>query len=114
MEEKQLTPAPIDNKNVMTNFTEVFHNGDYITRKGTNGRIFEYFIVEDCLCVVSYMLGRNDFLVYPVILNHPSEAGKIYQYLDKCIGHIYHDNVAEELIVKKEGNCTYALYHIEL
>lgn len=30
MGKKQLTPAPIDNKNICTDFADVFHGGEYV------------------------------------------------------------------------------------
>lgn len=62
---ENLTPAPIDEKNVVSDFTEAFHNGEYMER--TDGKIhFEYFILHDCLCVVHYTFGHHRFVVGPV------------------------------------------------
>ena len=37
MEEKNLTPAPIDNKNIVEDFTDDFHNGEFVEQ--VQGRV---------------------------------------------------------------------------
>jgi hypothetical protein len=54
--------APIDNKNILEDFTDVFHNGTYLERT-SNGITYQIFILNDCLCEISYRFGQNWFMV---------------------------------------------------
>lgn len=106
---KELYPAPIDNKNVLTDFTEVFHNGDCLTRKGNRGEVIEYFVIEDCLCSVSYFFGLSIFKVR-VIFGSDNNKVRANHYIQECIKQLYHDNVTQELIVRQVRYCTYQFF----
>lgn len=106
---KELYPAPIDNKNVLTDFTEVFHSGDCLTRKGRYGNVIEYFVVEDCLCSVSYVFGASVFHVH-VHFGIEQNKDKANHYIHECIKQLYHDNVTQELIVRQVRYCTYQFF----
>lgn len=120
---KVLYKAPIDNKNVLTDFTEVFHNGDCLSVTipvGTNGttHTYEYFVVENCLCCVSYVFGLNWFRVEVQQHSSPENYEKAKRHIEQCIENLYHDNVLQELIVKKDcgpgifKDCTYEFYFL--
>ena len=100
---KVLYKAPIDNKSVLTDFTEVFHNGDCLCRKGAGGMTIEYFVVEECLCSVSYHFGHNRFRVCVEQFNNDLNYHRAVNYFQECINNLYHDNVTQELLVKKEN-----------
>lgn len=106
---QELIPAPIDNKNVMTDFTEVFHNGDCLrisSPVGNKGdtQFYEYFVVENCLCCVNYCFGRNKFVAYIQHFSTGYDYEKAERYIQQCVEQLYHDNVTQELIVKKTAN----------
>lgn len=60
--EKKLIPAPIDNKNVLEDFTDVLHNSEY-TEWRSNGLVKQAFWDGGNLWVVSYRFGCNVFMV---------------------------------------------------
>lgn len=60
MEEKKLIPAPIDNKNIMEDFTDDFHEGDFVEH--VENRVHrQAFWKCGALCVISYEFGNNWF-----------------------------------------------------
>ena len=60
MEEKKLIPAPIDNKNILEDFTDDFHFGEFVEHV-ENGVHRQAFWVSGALCVMSYEFGNNWF-----------------------------------------------------
>lgn len=65
MEEKKLIPAPIDNKNVCEDFTDVFHFGDFVEHSA-NRVIKQAFWEDGNLWVVAYRFGFNWFHIHLV------------------------------------------------
>ena len=65
MEEKKLMPAPIDNKNVCEDFTDVFHCNDYVEHS-VNRVVKQAFWDDGNLWVVAYRFGFNWFHVHLV------------------------------------------------
>lgn len=60
MIEKELIPAPIDNKNIVEDFTDDFHNGEFVEQ--VQGRVrHQAFWCCGVLCVISYEFGNNWF-----------------------------------------------------
>ena len=53
-------PAPIDNKNVLEDFADVFHNGDYIEQV-INGVHHHLFYFEETVFELFYTFGKNSF-----------------------------------------------------
>ena len=105
---QELIPAPIDNKNVMTDFTEVFHNGDCLSISKPIGNlvhvkhVYEWFVVENCLCCVEYVFGLQWFRVYVQNSSTEENRDKANRYIQQCVEQLYHDNVTQELIVEKD------------
>ena len=60
MEGKELIPAPIDNKNVVTDFTDDFHYGEFV-ESAEHGVHRQAFWKCGALCVISYEFGNNWF-----------------------------------------------------
>ena len=58
--DKKLTKAPIDNKNVCEDFTDVFHNGDFVecVEQGVHKQLF---YLDGIPCEVRYFFGENIF-----------------------------------------------------
>lgn len=60
MEEKKLIPAPIDNKNIVEDFTDDFHFGEFVEH--VENRVHrQAFWICGALCVISYEFGNNWF-----------------------------------------------------
>ena len=60
MIEKELIPAPIDNKNIVEDFTDDFHFGEFV-ESVENGVHRQAFWKCGALCVISYEFGNNWF-----------------------------------------------------
>ena len=60
MIEKELIPAPIDNKNIVEDFTDDFHFGKFV-ESVENGVHRQAFWKCGALCVISYEFGNNWF-----------------------------------------------------
>ena len=56
-------PFPIDNKNVLEDFTDVFHGGDYVERRH-NGIVRQAFYDGAALWEVCYKFGFASFELY--------------------------------------------------
>ena len=60
MKEKELIPAPIDNKNIVEDFTDDFHFGEFV--ETVENRVHrQAFWKCGALCVISYEFGNNWF-----------------------------------------------------
>ena len=60
MDKKNLIPALIDNKNIMEDFSDDFHYGEFV--EYAEGRIHhQAFWCRGALCVLSYQFGSNWF-----------------------------------------------------
>lgn len=105
---ENLTPAPIDGKNVALDFTEAFHNGEYMERTEGKQRI-EYFILHDCLCVVHYTFGRHRFVVCPI-----EGDSRLKDLCRKDIRRMVDDmngiNKSQGLFVKTSADGCYGFY----
>lgn len=62
MRRKELIPAPIDNKNILEDFTEVFHQDDCIETRH-QGVVKQAYWDDGNLWVVAYCFGANWFHV---------------------------------------------------
>ena len=62
MSKTKWIPFPIDNKNVLEDFTDVFHGGDFIERRH-HGIVRQAFYNGSALWEVVYRLGDNRFEV---------------------------------------------------
>ena len=60
MIEKELIPAPIDNKNIVEDFTDDFHFGEFV-ESVENGVHRQAFWKCGALCIISYEFGNNWF-----------------------------------------------------
>lgn len=58
--EKKFIAAPIDNKNVLEDFTEDFHEGHYIEHRNRH-EVRQVFFDGDNLWEISYSFGDNHF-----------------------------------------------------
>lgn len=60
MEERKLIAAPIDNKNILEDFTDDFHEGKFV--ETVDNRVHrQAFWKCGALCVISYGFGNNWF-----------------------------------------------------
>lgn len=60
--ESNLIKAPIDNKNIMEDFTDIFHGGKYA--EFTDGKLHKQtFYIEGVPFEIGYHLGFNHFYV---------------------------------------------------
>ena len=60
MEEKKLIAAPIDNKNILEDFTDDFHEGEFV--ETVENRVHrQAFWKCGALCVISYEFGNSWF-----------------------------------------------------
>ena len=105
---ENLTPAPIDGKNVTSDFTEAFHNGECMKR--IDGKIhFEYFVLRDCLCEIVYTFGNHRFVVRP-IAGGPKQESLCREYFQRIVDDMNGVNKSPGLSVKTFGNGTYGFY----
>ena len=58
MEEKQLTPAPINEETKLAGFIDEMTLGDYIKKVDYRVRTYTYW-VYNCLCLLSYAIDDN-------------------------------------------------------
>ena len=65
MKEKSTTlrPALINDKDILSDFTSRFHDDCCVVRRGDDGSIIEYFVIDNCLCYVSYIYNSYRFKV---------------------------------------------------
>lgn len=61
----KLIQAPIDNKNILEDFTDIFHNGSYIESRNRN-QVKQAFYFDRRLFEISYMYGYNFFRLHCV------------------------------------------------
>lgn len=64
--------ANIDNKNILEDFTDIFHQDVYIERI-CNKITYQVFYLCGCLCEVSYRFGQNWFKVR-IIEGNPDDV----------------------------------------
>lgn len=60
--ETKLVRFPIDNKNILEDFTEVFHDEDCVEFRH-KGFVKQAFYFQGLLCEVSYLFGSAKFFV---------------------------------------------------
>ena len=60
--ETKLVRFPIDNKNILEDFTEVFHHEDCVEFRH-KGLVKQAFYFQGLLCEVSYLFGSAKFFV---------------------------------------------------
>ena len=60
--ETKLVRFPIDNKNILEDFTEVFHDDDCVEHR-YKGFVKQAFYFQGLLCQVSYLFGSAKFFV---------------------------------------------------
>lgn len=63
MKKTTLRPAIIDDKDILSDFTSRFHDDCCVVRRAGDGSIVEYFVINDCLCYVSYIYNSYRFKV---------------------------------------------------
>lgn len=61
----KLIQAPIDNKNILEDFTDIFHSGDYVESRNRN-QVRQAFYINGKLFEISYMYGYNFFRLHCV------------------------------------------------
>ena len=97
----------------MTDFTEVFHNGECLSRS-EGSHHFEYFVVEDCLCCVSYYYGLHKFnleIIQGEQRNHIRCRHMLSEMVKELFPEWYQDST--ELRVRQIDSTTYGFYFIE-
>lgn len=62
MAKQKRTPAPIDNKNICTDFADVLHGGEYVEQV-IDGRHVQLFFFEGKPFSLFYRFGTNMFFV---------------------------------------------------
>ena len=92
--------APIDNKNVLEDFTEIFHNGEYIENV-ENHITYQIFFKCGCLCEISYRFGQNWFKI--------RYLEGLPDNLCKCIKEI--ESIVSGMNVDAESHCTNITYN---
>lgn len=105
---ERLTPAPIDQKNVVSDFTDIFHNDECLVRTDMKTR-HEYFIHRDCLCEVVWTYGYHRFSVHPL---HGDPKMKDFCRTDfkKMIDEMNGINKSQGLFVKTLDEGCYGFY----
>lgn len=58
----KLIQAPIDNKNILEDFTDIFHNGSYIESRNRN-QVRQAFYINGLLFELTYHFGCNYFRI---------------------------------------------------
>jgi hypothetical protein len=95
MRTKNLIPAPIDNKNVLEDFTFNFHSDLYI------GTTFDHvaqqvFFMQGCLCEITYRFGQNLFK-FRIIEGDPFDVRRCNAHKDYLIRNMNGDSVVVKL-----------------
>lgn len=99
-----LTPAPIDNKNVMEEFADLFHHDSYMEHRERHTR-HQAFWCEGVLVVLSYEYGNNWFS-FKINTGNQADIDKVQAHIRKGICEI-----TGQLIVRHVGNNKYRFYH---
>lgn len=105
---ENLTYAPIDDKNVVSDFTEEFHNGECLLRTDNHTR-YEYFIHRDCLCEVVWTFGHHRFIVHP-LYGHPVQKKLCRSDFNRMIDEMNNINIPQGLIIKTFEEGCYGFY----
>lgn len=101
MEKKDLTPAPIDNRNVLEDFADEMQ---YFAGDGTEEK--KTFWFDHCLYVIDYVFGTNQGEIYP-LYGEPktSSLKRLKAMLDDAINESSQGNGFE---------CDFALEHARI
>lgn len=105
---EHLTPAPIDQKNVVSDFTDIFHNDECLVRTDMKTR-HEYFIYRDCLCEVIWTYGYHRFVVHP-LQGEPNLKELCKSDFKRIIDEMNGINKSQGLLVKTFGEGDYGFY----
>ena len=103
MEDKKLIPAPIDNKNILEDFSDDFHEGRYVETV-ENGIHKQAFWKCGVLCVLTYEFGNNWFDIQ--FFNSTDEK---YRIAAKEIGLVIF-SMKEHLVIKEGPGGIYLIY----
>lgn len=107
---KKINALPIDNKSIMTHFTERFHKGDCLAQyDGVHRReVFELF---GCRCDISYEYGKNWFRLW-VLEGEKQAQMKCYNYFEDVIG-FFNSHDKDKQIIYNPGTGLYGWYSVE-
>lgn len=83
MKTKILIPAPIDNKNILEDFTDNFHHDEYI-QSAFDKVTQQVFFMKGCLCELMYRFGQNWFK-FRIIEGDPFDVRRCSTELDDII-----------------------------
>lgn len=102
-------PAPIDNKNVLEDFTSVFHNDEYVSRRSTKNTEHQYFVLEDCLCELTFCHGDNCFTLN-VVHGEGLNRERCQYMLEELVKELFPEDYETDLFVEKITENKYAFY----
>lgn len=107
---KKINALPIDNKSIMTHFTERFHKGDCLEEyDGVHRReVFELF---GCRCDISYEYGKNWFLLR-VLEGEEQEAMNCYNHF-KDVVEFFNSYDKDKQIIFNPKTGLYGWYTME-
>ena len=106
------SPALIDDKDVLTDFSQMFHGGDCVVTRTPSGRRIEYFTLHQCLCKLSYSMGCNQFFL-TIVEGGGLDKDRCQHRLDEIIQDFSSQNGASELHIEKVATHIYAFYKIQ-
>lgn len=81
--EPQLEYLPIDNKSILEEFTDAFHNGNYVETV-THGKHVQTFVCFNAFCTISYTFGKSDF-VLNILDSIEEQRRQIHSHWDRVI-----------------------------
>ena len=58
----KLIQAPIDNKNILEDFTDIFHSGDYVESRDDDF-VKQVYFIDNKLFEINYRYGLNGFCI---------------------------------------------------
>lgn len=107
---KRINELPIDNKSIMTHFTERFHE-DNCTKEYDGVHRREVFELFGCRCDISYEYGKNWFRIR-VLEGEEQEAMNCYNHF-KDVVEFFNSYDRDKQIIFNPGTGLYGWYTME-
>lgn len=99
MPKEKLSPMPIDNKHILEDFTDEFHEGNYVEVVAF-GKHIQAFSYCNCLCTITYTFGEPSFEL-AIIDGDPQRYENVRHHWKNIIKNFNHVENGEGTFVKE-------------